>query len=164
MKSLLAAFLLLLAVSIFSAEASVMISPYDDHIEISVTLQDFISQDIEASLQAGEGVIITYEFFKKGFLSKKVYSTQKVEFKYDILNNKFSLKTGGEVLYFKNFDDLVDEVATFRASFDRELFEKERIFCRVHVKGMSVVGVFAIIYKVFFDLNYSMEFLLEKKL
>ncbi len=145
-----------------ASNVSLFIAPYKDNIEITVTARSIISKDIIASLKSGEKIKIEYTVFEKKVFKKKVFYKKKVTFKYDIINNIYILKEKKTIRYYKDFKKLEKDVSTFIAKIKKKDYDERKLYGNIHIKGMSITGVFAIIYKVFFDLDYIIEFPIKR--
>ncbi|MCD6578652.1 hypothetical protein J7L48_04190 [bacterium] len=157
-KLFLISLLMMFILSIYSSNVKLFISKAEDNVKIKITLSNFISKDVISSLKSGEEVKITFSILKVVFLKKSKIKVMKLWINYDNINNKYRLSRNGKDIFFNTYEELLKSISVYNVNVKRKDFDSGKLQGVVDVKGMSAVSIFGLIYKIFFDLNYSIVF------
>lgn len=156
-KYFLIVFLFVLSFA-YSSNVVLFISKSEKNVDIKITLSNFLSNDIISSLKAGEKVRFSLSIVKSAFLKNKIIKIFKLNIQFDTINNKFRLSRDGKEIFFDSYEQLLKNISVFKVSVKRSDYNSKNLKGIVSIKGIPAVGIFGLIYKIFFNLNYSIVF------
>ena len=77
----------------------------------------------------------------------------KIDETIESLNGK-----NGQEVFFNTYKELLKNISIYHVNVKRKDFDSGKLKGIVEIKGISAVSIFSLIYKIFFNLNYSLVF------
>ncbi len=156
MKKYVLTALILLSFSLNAVKADIKVSDSGGGIGIVLSISDFISEDIYSSLRSGERISFSVRLFSKGLLKNREYARERCEFHFDPINKIYILEKNGNETIFYDYEKLLNALREHRLDVSKEVYGNKKLWINVNIKGMNVVGLFALVYKIFFKLDYDL--------